>query len=315
MSIRSFQTFLEETAPKAIWVAFGRYQPPTLGHQKVFEKLASLAVGKIYRIYSSHSEDPKKNPLPYSVKIQLLRKLFPRHARAIVSDDANSILDIAAECYVQGFTEFGVVTGSDRVSEFQALLDSYNGKQMVRGLYNFKEIRVVSAGDRDPDGDESSAISGTRMREAAKNNDLEEFSRGLPRVGDSGAKEVFNAVRRGLGLRESSNFRKHLRLATVSELREAYVRGEVFRLGDSVTLRNDDEIGRIASRGANFVIVEVAGKRLRKWLEDVSPLVEEIALEQPVIAERVTFNPIRLQPVTRVPGTAGRTLSEFRKLR
>ena len=150
--IRSFTQYLSEDTKNVTFV-FGRFNPPTVGHEKLFDKLKKEAGSDAYRIYSSKSNDPKKNPLDFKTKIKFLRRMFPKHARSIMADsDVRMILDCAVKLYDQGFTKVTMVAGSDRVNEFSALLNKYNGVESRHGFYNFENgIKVVSAGDRDPD--------------------------------------------------------------------------------------------------------------------------------------------------------------------
>lgn len=270
--MKTFSQFLIEEAEKEVFFTFGRFNPPTIGHEKLLDKLASVARGKTYRVYASHSVDAKKNPLEYADKIKWMRKLFPRHARSIVEDKANNVFEICSELYKQGFTKVTMVAGSDRVLEFQTLLNKYNGKQLQTGFYNFGSIDVVSAGERDPDADGAMGMSSSKMRAAASSNDLTAFHKGLP----SGFKDdeaLFNAVRSGMGLKESRNFRKHIQLETLSERREAYVAGEMFNVNDTVVIKESQEIGTISGRGSNYLVLEMSdGRKLRKWLNDVELL-------------------------------------------
>ena len=137
MAIKSFSDFLTEETKEASFV-FGRFNPPTIGHEKLFDKLKSQARSGVYRIYSSKSVDPKKNPLQFKDKIKFLRKMFPKHARSVMADkDVRNVLDIVVKLYEQGFTKVTMVAGSDRVKEFDILLNKYNGQKAKHGFYNF----------------------------------------------------------------------------------------------------------------------------------------------------------------------------------
>jgi hypothetical protein len=266
--IKSFRQFLEATV-KEITVTFGRFNPPTIGHEKLLNAVASEANGGTYKIYASQSEDEKKNPLQYAEKIKLMRSMFPKHGRAIVDDKSiKTIFDIAQKAYTDGFERFVLVVGEDRVDDFSSLLKKYAGqKQKNGGFYDFPSgIDVVSAGDRDPDSDDVEGMSASKMRQAARDGDLISFSKGLPK-GYEDSISIFNLVRRRMGLKETTNFREHVQLTPLSSLREAYVRGEIFRVGDSCRLKGGDII-RIAKRGPNFVVTEDQKKH---WLQDVQP--------------------------------------------
>ena len=273
MTIKSFSDFLTEST-KDVTFTFGRYNPPTIGHEVLFDAVKKQARSGAYRIYTSKSQDKKKNPLEFKEKIKYVRKLFPKHARAVMGDkNIRTVFDIVNVLYEQGFTKVTMVVGSDRVVEFNALLDKYNGVKGRHGFYNFEQINVVSAGNRDPDLDGAAGMSASKLRELAQQNDLANFAKGLP----SGFKDtsgLFNAVRKGMGLTESRSFRQHIELPPVSQTREEYIEGSLFKVGDLVRIKENNEKGRIIVCGSNYLMVESEGIRKRCWLDSVE-LVEE----------------------------------------
>ena len=268
MSIKSFSDYITENT-KEITFVFGRFNPPTIGHEKLFEALKKQSRGGNYRIYASHSNDAKNNPLIFKDKIKFLRKMFPKHARNIMADkDVRTVLDIAVKLYDQGFTKVSMVAGSDRVREFDVLLNKYNGEKSRHGFYNFEgAINVVSAGERDPDSDGASGMSATKMRMTAQQNDLAGFAKGVPAGFD--AKDLFNAVRKGMGLKLENTFRQHVDLPVVSQRREEYVGGELFKEGDIVNIKEENVNGNIVVCGTNYVIVESKLGKKRYWLDDI----------------------------------------------
>ena len=168
-----------------------------------------------------------------------------------------------------------MVVGSDRVNEFQTLLNKYNGVKSRHGLYNFNKINVVSAGERDPDADDVSGMSASKMRKIASDGNFTQFSQGLPRnVSNSDAKRVYNEVRKGMGLKQQKEYFNKLNLDPVSETREKYVKGNLYSVGDSVAILGTDELGRVTKLGSNYVIIESGGKLYRKWLDAIE-LVEK----------------------------------------
>ena len=273
MSIKSFSDFLTEDTKEVSFV-FGRFNPPTIGHEKLFNQLKKVARSGAYRIYASKSVDPKKNPLQFKDKIKFLRKMFPKHARSVMADkDVRNVLDIAVKLYDQGFTKVTMVAGSDRVREFDILLNKYNGQKAKHGFYNFEgAINVVSAGERDPDAEGATGMSASKMRAAAQQNDLNVFSKGLP--SNYNPTDLFNAVRKGMGLKESHSFRKHVELPPVSETREDYVEGSLFKVGDIVRIKETNELGEIIVCGTNYVMVEAESIKKRFWLDAIE-LFEE----------------------------------------
>ena len=268
MSIKSFSDFLTEQSKEVTFV-FGRFNPPTIGHEKLFDALKKHSRGGIYRIYASKSVDNKKNPLIFKDKVKFLRKMFPKHARNVMADmDVRNVLDIAVKLYDQGFTKISMVAGSDRLKEFDILLNKYNGKKAKHGFYNFEgSINIVNAGERDPDAEGAAGMSASKMRAAAQQNDLQLFAKGLP--SNFSPTELFNAVRKGMGLKESHNFRNHIELTPVSETREEYIEGSLYKVGDTVKIKKTNEVGKIVVCGTNYIMVEANDVKKRLWLDDV----------------------------------------------
>lgn len=297
--MKKFSEFLSEAAsPKAIVFAFGRFNPPTNGHEKLMDKVASVSKGGTYRIYPSQSTDPKKNPLKFDEKVKFMRKMFPKHARSIIADKSvKTAIDVVSKLYDEGYTKVTMIVGSDRVSEFETLLNKYNGVKARHGYFNFKDgVQIVSAGERDPDADNVSGMSASKLRAAASANDFEVFSKGMP-SNYKDAQSLFNAIRTGMGLKESYDFRKHVQLESVSEEREAYIRGELFREGDLVESMSDQKVGQVVLLGTNYVLVEYTdGSRSRKWISDVRIVEESIAEE----VEVFNISEMKVQPVTPV---------------
>lgn len=269
--MKSFKQYVTEAANEAVFT-FGRFNPPTIGHEKLLEAVSKAAGSNKHFIFASQSQDSKKNPIQYETKIKFMRKMFPRHARNIILDrKVRNVFDIMVKLYDQGFNKITMVVGSDRVKEFEKLAKNYNGQKGRHGFYEFNEINIVSAGERDPDAEGVSGMSASKMRAAAADNNFELFSKGLP-SGFKQGKDLFNSVRKGMNLEESHDFRRHVQLEPVSDDREQYIQGELFSEGDVVEFGED--IGQIIMLGSNYVIVESAdGSRSRKWISDVK-LVE-----------------------------------------
>ena len=278
--INSFKQYLIEEEG-AVYFNFGRMNPPTIGHGKLLDKLAASSGRNPYRIYVSQSYDSKKNPLDYQSKVKHVRKMFPKHARQVMlNKKVKTALDAATALHAEGFTKLVMVVGDDRVREFDILLNKYNGKKSRHGFYNFSSIKVVNAGQRDPDAEGAEGASATKQRQAAKNNDFTSFSQGLPKtVSNANAKKLFNDVRKGMGLKEQKEFKNHVQLKPVSQLREAYVKKNLFDLGEQVVMSKNDKIGTIQHLGANYVIVESNNETYRCWISDVSKINEEYKYE------------------------------------
>ena len=172
---------------KKVITVFGRMNPPTSGHQKLVDKVNSLAKGADARIYLSHSQNNKKDPLDYNTKIALAQKAF---GSAVTKSNAKTIIQVMQELQKLGYTDVVLVAGSDRVASFEKLLNQYNGKD-----YTFDSIKVVSAGQRDPDADDVSGMSASKLRALAKEGNFAAFKTGLPKKLQSSAKKIYDQLR------------------------------------------------------------------------------------------------------------------------
>ena len=256
------KTFLEARGDTAVFT-FGRFNPPTTGHEKLIDAIAKQQqknAGSLMYVYPSHSQDAKKNPLPHSRKVAYMKKMFRKYAKNIITSKARNVFDIAVELHNKGHRAIVMVVGSDRVQEFDRLLNTYNGVEGKHGYYGFDDIRVVSAGERDPDAEGVEGMSASKMRAAAAQNDFDSFQQGLPRNFGDG-KKLFDDIRKNMGVREQNWTDEEI-------MRDAYIRGEVWNVGDVVKTKLGEE-GTIIRKGTNYVVFE---DMQRVWLHD---LVEE----------------------------------------
>lgn len=199
--MKTFNKFLTEATGKGAVFSFGRFNPPTTGHAKLVKKLQAVSGGYTPLVFTSHSNDKVKNPLSHVDKIKFLRQFF---GKIIVDTVARTVFDIAVELERQGYKRIKMVVGSDRVREFDMLLKKYNGVKARHGYYNFDEIEIVSAGERDPDADDTSGMSASKMRQYAEDGDFDNFKDGVPSTNKAQQKQLYNAVRRGMGLTEGT---------------------------------------------------------------------------------------------------------------
>ena len=193
--MKTFKNLLEAKGGKVV-VSFGRMNPMTNGHEKLANKLKSVAQseGATARLYLSHSTNPKKDPLDFATKVKFAKKAF---GNIVQSSAARTIIEVFKELNGK-FSDVIVVVGSDRIPEFKTLLNKYNGKD-----YNFNSIDIVSAGERDPDAEGVEGMSGSKMRKFAEMNDFESFSKGVPsKLSDADAKKLFDEVRKGMNINE-----------------------------------------------------------------------------------------------------------------
>jgi len=196
----------QESTKKPVVMAFGRMNPPTTGHLKLIDKVRDEAEkrGAKHTVVVSHTQDTKKNPLSSGQKLKHLKRFSPGTHFQASTKEHPTMFHQAAKLSAAGHDHLIMVAGSDRVKEYHHLLHKYNGVKSSTGEgYHFKKIDVVSAGHRDPDADGAEGISGTKMREHAKNKDLSSFRQGVPsHVSDHDTKELMHDTRKGMGLNE-----------------------------------------------------------------------------------------------------------------
>jgi len=256
-------------------IAFGRFNPPTIGHQQLMDTAAaaSQADGGDYVIYPSRSQDKKKNPLDADTKISYMRRMFPGHSERIANDASNkTIFDVLKKAHNDGYTNVRIVGGSDRVKEFDKLANNYNGQ-----LYAFDNIEVVSAGDRDPDAKGVEGMSASRMRLAAAEGDFRKFREGLPPdFKRKDAQELFDNVRTSMNIKEGWNLWEIAPKFDWTNLRENYITDKIFQIGSLVENLNTGLVGRIIRRGTNYLICVTEDQIMFKsWIKDVTEAYTE----------------------------------------
>ena len=246
---------------------FGRFNPPTTGHEKLLDKLKTVAGTSRYVVFPSQSQNQKKDPLPFALKVAYMRKMFPKHSRSILADKkVYNAFDIVVKLYNEKYTDVTMVVGSDRVKEFQSILDKYNGVTGKRhGFYKFNTINVVSAGERDPDAEGVTGMSASKMRAAASLGDSKSFMMGLPKGFKDGQK-LFDDVRKYMGIREERDMGL---MTDYEELRDAYLTGDVWNIDDLIEARGIT--GKIIRRGTNYVsFVDEDNKVHKAWLHEIN---------------------------------------------
>ena len=257
---------------KQLTVGFGRFNPPTIGHEKLMNSISKTAgKGGEYKIYPSRSQDSTKNPLNPTDKVEYMRKAFPDHAKSIVDDDkTRTIFDVLKSAYGKGYSTVNVVVGSDRVKEFENLANKYNGQ-----LYNFDKINVVSAGERSADSKGVEGMSASKLRKAAMDGDFKTFRSGISKaLDDKSAKNLFNTVQKSMKKVKSEAWEFAPKLA-FEGLRENYIAKKIFRIGDMVENINYGLIGKITRAGANYVIAVTEDNIMFKsWLKDLNEYTE-----------------------------------------
>ena len=282
----------ETQESETLTVGFGRFNPPTIGHEKLLNHIKKVADNGEYRIYPSHSQDAKKNPLDSETKVGYMRKMYPDHSSSIVHDTGmKTIFDVLKGAHQQGYKNVNIVVGADRLQEFEKLANKYNGN-----LYSFETINVVSAGERDPDAEGVEGMSASKLRKHAKDGDFETFSKGVPKaLGEKDAKKLYNTVRKNMGLDEEFETWEIAPKLDWKNLRENYVTGKIFQVGKIVENMNTGIIGNIIRTGTNYVIcVTEAGEMFKAWIHDINEVYEIGTDEYRKYVQRITPNePIR----------------------
>jgi len=282
-----------------ITVAFGRFNPPHAGHQKVFDAAKKAAGKGALRIYPSRSEGKKTDPLDVNTKHDYLSKMFPDHASNIINDpNKKTIFDVLKQAYDDGYSSVKIVAGGKRVKEFEKLSTDYNGK-----LYDFSAVETISAGERDEEkkgGVEGASAS--KLRKAAEEDrfkttyypkghekageiEHEGFEEYLPqafRKDEKLAKQLFNTVKKqlkGLKTKEKAGVKEGLwQIAPKLDwqnLRENYFSGNIFKVGQLVENLNTGLVGKIIRRGTSYLIcVTEDNIMFKSWIQDLNEYTE-----------------------------------------
>tara|TARA_Y100000004_G_scaffold148783_1_gene170419 strand:- start:1356 stop:2627 length:1272 start_codon:yes stop_codon:yes gene_type:complete len=254
-------------------IAFGRFNPPHIGHQQLMDtaKAAAEQDQGDYIIVPSRSNDPKKNPLDADTKVAFMRGMFPQHGGRIQNDlNTRTIFDVLKKAHNDGYTNIRIVGGADRVNEFSKLATDYNGT-----LYQFDNVDVISAGDRDPDAEGIEGLSASRLRLAAAENDYKTFRMAMPdNMRPREIKDLYNTLRMSMGINEEWGIWEMAPKFDQQTLRENYVSKAIFRIGELVENLNTGLVGRIIRRGANHLIcVTEDNIMFKSWIKDVNEAI------------------------------------------
>ena len=271
-----------DKALDTLTVVFGRFNPPTAGHEKLLQQAEKVAAGGDLKIYPSRTVDSKKNPIDPDMKVSYMRKMFPDFEEQIQNDaEMRSIFNVLVTAAEEGYTGINIVVGADRLGEFENLATKYNGD-----LYNFKEIKTVSAGPRDDDAEGVEGVSSSKQRKAVMDDDYDAFKRGLPKaMDDADGQALFDAVRTGMSQKKGEkkkDVEEEIDLWMVAPkldprgLRENYFRKNIFNIGDMVESLNTGLIGKIIRRGTNYLIsVTENNVMFKSWTHDLAEYTEK----------------------------------------
>ena len=267
---------------KSIAFTFGRFNPPTSGHEKLIRKVKSISAND-HKIYLSRSQDSKKNPLSPDVKFRFMRDIFKAYRQDLEISPTNMVLDLLTKLHNKNYSDVTMVVGSDRVREFENILNKYNDVKSRHGYYNFDKINVVSAGERDPDAEGTTGISASKMRDAAAKGDVETFKKGLPASyrNPADVERLMSNVRVGMGIRTklAASYTGpdgpiiSLKEFEQKQIRDLYVREVIFNINDKVNYVKEDVEGIIKRRGTNYIVLEDNNNNLHKaWIWDCVPV-------------------------------------------
>jgi len=295
------------SSEETITVVFGRFNPPTVGHGKLLSAAKRASAGGDLKVYPSRTQDPKKNPLDPDMKISFMKKMFPDYSEDIINDsEMKSIFNVLTVAGEQGYKNVNIVVGSDRQSEFDNLAQKYNGD-----LYNFELINVISAGVRDADSSGVEGMSASKMRKAVVDDDFAAFRKGTPKELDDGdTTALFDAVRSGMGVKKKKEVKEMWEIAPKYDpkgLRDNYISGNIFNIGDIVENLNTGLIGEIVRRGTNHLIcVTRENYMFKSWIRDVMEAVTNYSGPSGVPSDqRLVGTDSHREYAMRITGTSG----------
>lgn len=272
-----FKAFIKEEKEKRVVFAFGQMNPLTSGHEKLINSLMKEAKsqGALHEVVLTHSKDPKNNPLSPTEKLAYAKTVFPKTNIKLSTANAPSMLHHLSKLHSSGNKHITVFTDSDRKDEYEKLIKKYNGVEGDHGHFNFETIKVMSSGDRNPGVDGAEGSSSSKMRKVAEENDFKKFKSFAPiYMQENYVRQMFNDVRKGMSLKEHR------------DIRERYVDGEIFNLGEMVQIKGGGN-GEIVSRGASYVTIELnSGAHIKHWIKDINEMDDSFKrTSKPVLKE------------------------------
>lgn len=252
--MKKYRQFSKELPSRKVVLAFGRFQPPTVGHEfmvNAVKKIASIQQAD-HVIFASTNQDKKNNLLSVERKLYYLNRMFPKTNFAL--GDESSMLDVLGKLNKK-YKTIILVASDDKIAQYQKIVND----SKIAG------VTVVTTGERDADSDSASGMNSLKMREAAKNGLFEVFKNGLPLIlTELDGKRLMNEIRQDMGL---GSIKEHVTLKR-DELREKYFAGEIFNVGDIV--ESEDILYKIVKRGSNHLLVQdEAGNLVGKWPKDL----------------------------------------------
>jgi phosphopantetheine adenylyltransferase len=258
--MKKYRQLLKELPSRKVVLAFGQFQPPTVGHEfmvNAVKKIASIQQAD-HIIFASTNQDKKNNLLSIDRKLYYLNRMFPKTNFA--SGDESSIEDVLGKL-AKKYKTIVLVSPEDKTSQYQKIIKNLKIDNVI----------VVTTGERDPDSDSANGMNSFKMRESAKTGMFEVFKNGLPlSLTELDGKRLMNEIREDMGL---DSIKEHVTLER-DELREKYFAGEIFNVGDIV--ESENILYKIIKRGSNHLLVQdEAGNLVGKWPKDLTLKQEE----------------------------------------
>ena len=266
-------------------LAFGRFNPPHLGHEKLIKAAEKASAGGDLKIYPSRTVDNSKNPIPPDMKVSYMKKMFPDYEEQIINDpEMRTIFNVLIAADEEGYKSINIVAGPERIAEFEKIAVEYNGSE----YFDFPDgIRTITAGDREEGAVGVEGMSATNQRQAVLDDDIEKFKKALPKDFDAAdSQALFDAVRQGLSTKKKGKNGKEVEEQSdpwmvapklhPKELRENYFRKNIFNVGDMVESLNTGLIGKIIRRGTNYLIsVTEDNVMFKSWTHDLAEYTEK----------------------------------------
>ncbi len=271
----------------SLTIAFGRFNPPHAGHEKLLNTVASSSEDNEYVIVPTKSEGKDTDPLDFKTKVDIMRDMFPDHKDKIVDDKGTrTIFDVLKKAHADGYSSVKLVGGGDRESMYDQLGNKYNGK-----LFDFDSVETINAGDRDENSDDAiETLSASVQRKHVKNGDFNAFYSGYfrpveiidpetrkpvkdlqPIIDEKKAEEIYLKLRKAMKLEEGKSLWRFAPKLDFKNLRENYISERILNLGQLVEDFNTGLIGRIIRRGTNYLICVTEDNLMWKpWISDVS---------------------------------------------
>ena len=315
----------------SLTIAFGRFNPPHAGHEKLLNTVAASSEDNEYVIVPTKTEGKDTDPLDYKTKVAVMKDMFPDHSDRIVDDvNTRTIFDVLKKANADGYSSVRLVGGSDRTSQFEKLSTEYNGR-----LYDFDSVETISAGDRDEESDDAiEAMSASVQRKHVMNGDFGAFYGNLhrptevvdpetgkvvkelqPMIDEKKAEDLYFKLRKAMKIEEGISLWQIAPKLDWKNLRDNYIKENIFKLGQLVEDLNTGLMGRILRRGTNHLIcVTEDNMMFKSWIKDVTETTKIIS-GVPADQRLVGTDPLRKYTEKMVPGnTWGKQfINKYRK--